>query len=155
MKRAVIVICAFITLSSIGFSCNLVGGNKQSSIKEDSLMGIANAPMIQFEKESVDFGTITEGDSVSHVFKFKNMGKSPLTITDVQVQCGCTVASKPEYPIGVGKEGQITVSFNSEGKLGANKKFVTIYSNANPPQSIIAFAVNVVSAKDQAKSDKQ
>lgn len=148
MKRIFLALTSTVILASINFSCNLVGAKNQESMsKEDSLAAIANAPIIQFDKEVVDFGTLTEGDTVSHVFKFKNVGKSPLTINDVQVQCGCTVASKPDHPVGVGQEDQIVVRFNSQGKAGTNKKFVTIYSNANPPQTVLAFTA-IVNAKD-------
>lgn len=122
--------------------------------KEDSLIAVANAPVIDFEEESFDFGTINEGDSVSHTFKFKNVGKSSLQINDVQVQCGCTVASKPERPVGVGQSDEIVVRFNSKGKAGTNKKFVTVYSNANPPQSILFFTAVVLGEGEMSDKAK-
>lgn len=152
MKKVFLVLTSTIILAGLNFSCNLIDSKGQTSMsKEDSLTAIANAPIMEFEKEVVDFGTLTEGDTVSHVFKFKNVGKSALTITDVQVQCGCTVASKPDHPIGVGQSDQITVRFNSQGKVGTNKKFVTIFSNANPPQTVLSFTA-IVQAKDTAQS---
>ena len=152
MKKVFLVLTSTIILAGLNFSCNLIDSKGQTSMsKEDSLTALANAPIMEFEKEVVDFGTLTEGDTVSHVFKFKNVGKSALTITDVQVQCGCTVASKPDHPIGVGQSDQITVRFNSQGKVGTNKKFVTIFSNANPPQMVLAFTA-IVQAKDAAQA---
>ncbi len=152
MKKVFLVLTSTIILAGLNFSCNLIDSKGQTSMsKEDSLTALANAPIMEFEKEVVDFGTLTEGDTVSHVFKFKNVGKSALTITDVQVQCGCTVASKPDHPIGVGQSDQITVRFNSQGKVGTNKKFVTIFSNANPPQTVLSFTA-IVQAKDTAQS---
>ncbi len=152
MKKVFLVLTSTIILAGLNFSCNLIDSKGQTSMsKEDSLTALANAPIMEFEKEVVDFGTLTEGDTVSHVFKFKNVGKSALTITDVQVQCGCTVASKPDHPIGVGQSDQITVRFNSQGKVGTNKKFVTIFSNANPPQTVLSFTA-IVQSKDTAQS---
>ncbi len=154
MKKVFLALTSTIILAGMNFSCNLIDSKSQTGMsKEDSLAALANAPIMEFDKEVVDFGTLTEGDTVSHVFKFKNVGKSALTITDVQVQCGCTVASKPDHPIGVGQSDQITVRFNSQGKAGTNKKFVTIFSNANPPQTVLAFTA-IVYGKDMPDTAK-
>lgn len=144
MKKYILPAILLVSLASVNFSCNLTGRTKDTSTA-DTLVDKANAPVIQFAEENFDFGTMKEGDVVEHKFKFKNVGKSPLQIQDVQVQCGCTVAKKPEAPIGVGQESEIVVSFNSEHKAGINKKFVTVYSNANPPQSVISFTATVIS----------
>jgi hypothetical protein len=154
MKKLFLALTSSFILAGMNFSCNLIDSKNQTGMsKEDSLAALANAPIMEFDKEVVDFGTLTEGDTVSHVFKFKNVGKSALTINDVQVQCGCTVASKPDHPIGVGQSDQITVRFNSQGKAGTNKKFVTIFSNANPPQTVLAFTA-IVYGKDVLDTTK-
>jgi Protein of unknown function (DUF1573) len=144
MKKVFLAIASTVIIAGLNFSCNLIDSKNQATMsKEDSLAAIENAPILQFDHEVFDFGTLTEGDTVSHEFKFKNVGKSALTITDVQVQCGCTIASKPEYPVGIGQSSKIVVRFNSKGKAGTNKKFVTIYSNANPNQTVLSFTALV------------
>ena len=144
MKKAFLALSSTIILAGINFSCNLIDSkNQQTMSKADSLIALANAPVIKFEQDTFDFGTLAEGDSVQHSFKFTNVGKSALQITDVQVQCGCTVASKPERPVGVGQSDEIIVRFNSKGKAGINKKYVTVYSNANPSQSVLSFSAIV------------
>ena len=154
MKKLFLALTSTFIMAGMNFSCNLIDSKNQTGMsKEDSLAALANAPIMEFDKEVVDFGTLTEGDTVSHVFKFKNVGKSALTITDVQGQCGCTIASKPDHPIGVGQSDQITVRFNSQGKAGTNKKFVTIFSNANPPQTVLAFTA-IVYGKDVSDTTK-
>ncbi|CAH0997569.1 hypothetical protein EMA8858_03703 [Emticicia aquatica] len=154
MKKVFLTLASTIILAGLNFSCNLIDSKNQTSMsKEDSLIAVANAPILEFDEEVFDFGVLTEGDTVQHDFKFKNVGKSALQITDVQVQCGCTVASKPEYPVGVGQSAKISVRFNSTGKVGTNKKFVTIYSNANPTQTVLAFTA-VVHGKDMPDTAK-
>jgi hypothetical protein len=154
MKKVFLALASTVILAGMNFSCNLIGSKSQETMsKEDSLAAIANAPILDFEEEVFDFGTITEGDTVSHTFKFKNVGKSALQISDVQVQCGCTVASKPEQPVGIGQSDQIVVRFNSKGKVGTNKKFVTILSNANPPETVLSFSA-IVEGKDMPDTAK-
>lgn len=155
MKKVFLALASTIILAGLNFSCNLIDSKNQQTAmtKEDSLAVIANAPVMEFEEEVFDFGTLVEGDTVSHEFKFKNVGKSALQITDVQVQCGCTIASKPEYPVGIGQSAKIVVRFNSKGKVGTNKKFVTIYSNANPNQTVLSFTA-LVNGKDMPDTAK-
>ncbi len=92
----------------------------------------ADAPKVQVEKAIYEFGEITQGEKVSYEFKFKNVGKTPLIITNATATCGCTVPEYPSQPIKPGEEGSIKVVFDSTGKLGLQDKVVTVTSNANP-----------------------
>jgi hypothetical protein len=90
-----------------------------------------NGPVMTWAKNTHDFGNIVQGDAVEHTFTFTNTGNEPLIITDVKVSCGCTVPKGwPRDPVMPGGTGQLTVGFNSTGKMGAQTKPVTIISNA-------------------------
>jgi len=65
------------------------------------------------ENGTFDFGTVTEGEIVSHTFSFTNTGSEPLIISDAKG------------------------SFNSKNKKGARNQKVTITANTNPAQSFI------------------
>ncbi|PST81941.1 DUF1573 domain-containing protein [Pedobacter yulinensis] len=96
-----------------------------------------DAPVITWERETFDFGTIKQGEKVQHDFKFKNTGKTPLIISNASASCGCTVPEPPKEPIKPGAEGVIKVVFDSNGKEGMQDKGITITSNANPTMSVI------------------
>lgn len=90
-----------------------------------------NGPVITWDKNTHDFGNIVQGDVVEHTFKFTNTGNEPLIITNVQVSCGCTTPKGwPRDPVMPGGSGELTVAFNSTGKMGAQTKPVIIISNA-------------------------
>lgn len=90
-----------------------------------------NGPVMTWDKSTHDFGNIVQGDVVEHTFKFTNTGTEPLIITNVQVSCGCTTPKGwPRDPVMPGGTGELTVAFNSTGKMGAQTKPVTIISNA-------------------------
>jgi hypothetical protein len=110
-----------------------------------------NGPVIAFEKKTHDFGQIVQGDKVEQVFKFTNTGTEPLIITNVQVTCGCTTPKGwPRDPIQPGGKGEITIAFNSAGKIGRQDKVVTIVSNAaNADEAKISFTTQVVEKKEQ------
>ena len=137
MKKVVI----FVVLMFSGLSfwqCSNMSGSESASGEAQS-----DSAKIEFENPNHDFGEIKEGEVVNTVFKFKNVGSMPLNIISVDVTCGCTVAEKPEKPIGAGKTGEIKVEFNSAGKSGINKKYVTITSNAVNATEVVSFDVIV------------
>ncbi len=88
-----------------------------------------NAPKFEFVQEVIDYGKIPHNSDGTRVFKFKNVGKSPLIITRVGSSCGCTVPSKPKDPIMPGQEGEIKVKY-ATNRVGGFNKTITIYSNA-------------------------
>jgi len=91
--------------------------------------GTEAVAQIKFEQTNHDFGEIAEGTLAKHVFKFTNTGKVPLIIKDARGSCGCTVPDWPREPIGPGKEGEIKVQFNSQGRSGMQTKTVTLTTN--------------------------
>ena len=101
----------------------------------------------EFEEEFYNFGNVTSGEKVSHVFKFKNVGETDLVISDASASCGCTVPEFSKEPIPIGKEGQIKVTFNSEGKQGIQNKTITVLANTQPNAKILKFTCNVVDQK--------
>ena len=92
-------------------------------------------PQITFEEKTFDFGDIQQGDQVEHIFAFENTGNEPLILTNVQTTCGCTVPKWPREPIPPGQKAQITVKFNSSGKIGKVNKVVKVISNSITPIS--------------------
>ena len=90
-----------------------------------------------FQETEFDFGTITEGDKVSHTYTFKNTGNEPLILSNAKGSCGCTVPVWPREPIAPGDSGEVTVEFNSKNKRGQKNQKVTITANTNPPQTFI------------------
>jgi hypothetical protein len=108
-------------------------------------------PVITWDKKTHDFGDIVQGDKVEHTFYFTNTGNEPLIITNVQVSCGCTTPKGwPRDPIPVGGKGELSISFNSAGKMGKQSKPVTIVSNAvNTDGTQITFTTNVLEKKPQ------
>jgi len=96
-----------------------------------------NKPSFKFESEEFNFGTIKQGESVTHEFVFTNTGNEPLLIMKADGSCGCTVPEYPKEPILKNQKGKIKVTFNSAGKVGMQDKTVTIQSNAKTNPKVI------------------
>src|SRR5690554_432585 len=94
---------------------------------QDSKKADPNAPKFEFINGDVhDFGTVPEGPAVEHYFEFKNVGKSPLIISNAQASCGCTTPEWPKEPILPGKKGKLLVRYNTQGRPGPIDKTVWI-----------------------------
>lgn len=107
-----------------------------------------SGPVIIWEKNSYDFGDVTEGEKVSYTFKFTNAGNAALVITNVEVTCGCTTPKGwTRDPIAPGSTGDLTVAFNSTGKLGKQNKVITVTSNSVGTTNQVTIVVNVLAKK--------
>ena len=112
-----------------------------------------NAPVFQFVNDVIDYGTINVNSDGLRVFKFKNIGKSPLIIEKVLSSCGCTVPKKPEAPIMPGEEGQIQVQY-ATNRVGGFSKSITIYSNASEPTKVVRIKGIVVTPESPVETKK-
>ena len=100
-------------------------------------------PIVKLDKEVHDFGTINEGDKVETEFVVTNAGEVDLIISDAKGSCGCTVPKPPKDPIKPGASAPIKVSFDSNGKPGAQEKTVTLTTNTEIGHETFKIKANV------------
>jgi hypothetical protein len=99
---------------------------------------------IVFREYEHSFGKVTEGEKVSHVFKFDNTGTADLVIGSALTTCGCTVPEYDTKPIAPGGSGNLEVVFDTSGKDGMQTKTITVKSNAEKPVVILKITAEVV-----------
>lgn len=124
-------------MKKILYSLLLVLGFTITGMSQESVIPNPdpNAPDMKFESEVIDFGTLDYDANGVREFKFTNVGKSPLTITAVTAECGCTTTTIdgkqgwPSEPILPGKSGVIKIKYDTK-RVGRFEKNVTITSNA-------------------------
>lgn len=105
---------------------------------------------LKFAETEFDFGTITSGEKVEHVYKFTNTGSEPLIISDAKGSCGCTVPEWPKEPIAPGATNEILVRFDSSNKSGAQSKRVTLTTNTEPAQNFLTIKGQVNKVEEPA-----
>jgi len=99
---------------------------------------IDNPTEISFDEMVFDFGKVKDGEEVRHIYKFKNTGDKTLVLLAVNGTCGCTVPEDwPEQPIAPGETGEITVVFDSSGKVGNVRKNIRVEANTNPTLTVL------------------
>ena len=93
-------------------------------------------PEIQFDKTTMDFGTLNIGDVKVDTFTFTNVGKKPLILDNVVSNCDCTVLDWSRKPVMPGKKGTITATYTAKNS-GLINKWVTVISNAETDRVIL------------------
>lgn len=91
--------------------------------------GMSQAQEIEFESQTIDFGTIAKGSDGNRLFIFTNTGSNSLTIDKVTSSCGCTIPKKPSAPIAPGEKGEIQVRYDTN-RMGPFRKTITVSSDA-------------------------
>ncbi len=134
-------------IAGVLFSCGNDGPKKASTdIVSNPITADSSAPkpsddtkgaVITFEKTDHDFGTITQGEQAEYSFKFQNTGTQDLLISSAVASCGCTVPDYPKEPIKPGAFGSIKVKFNSDYRLDAFEKAVTVTANTQPLETLL------------------
>ena len=143
MKKLFFILLAAGALSA----CNNAEKPAENAAADTAATAKADPAILKFNEESFDFGKITEGEKVTHVFKFYNGSTQPLIISNAVASCGCTTPTWPKTPILPGKEGVISVTFNSAGKQGLQDKQITVTANTDPAQTIVHLIGEVLPKK--------
>lgn len=104
---------------------------------------------LTFENKVHDFGMFSEDEgTVTCKFKFTNTGNAPVVIIRVTASCGCTTPEYPCEPIAPGKSGEITVTYDAEGRPGSFQKNVNVYSSGEPAKVMLVIKGAVMEGKE-------
>lgn len=102
-------------------------------IEEDfsklSAAELANAPRIDYNTRTFDFGIIRIGKTVSFTFEIMNRGKKDLFIRSVTPSCGCTTGKPASDRIAPGGKTEMKVTFDAGENVGIQNKIITVISN--------------------------
>ncbi|MCE2743119.1 MAG: DUF1573 domain-containing protein [Fluviicola sp.] len=99
--------------------------------------------VIVFKNEVIERPEVKYDSQDLFIFEFKNTGKTPILIQNVQTSCGCTNAAKPEEPIQPGKKGEITVKYDTK-RVGQFTKTITVTTNVQTEPIILTIKGTVL-----------
>ena len=97
-------------------------------------------------------------------FTVTNVSTTPITIRDVSLSCGCSVATMPTKPwtLKPGEHGQVTVTTDVRGKRGSLLKTAIVYASSGT--RVLTYQVDIQEAstpeervrnQSLAKTDRQ
>ncbi len=131
------VICLFLGIASFAQTSDTVKAGAAAAVPTEG-------SVLAFAEKSHDFGDIRQGEKVSYTFAFTNTGNKPLIISNVATTCGCTVSKWTKEPVAPGQLGEVSATFDSTGKLNAQRKVITVYSNAANGIQTVSLVTNVL-----------
>lgn len=100
-------------------------------------------PLIIFDTLDHDFGTIIEGEMVVCYFEYVNGGQSDLILKSVEASCGCTSPDWSREPLRPGGKAYLKIVFDATGRSGAQRKIVTVSSNASNSVVYLTLKANI------------
>ena len=140
MKKIILLTAlAFVGLTANAQSAKTTVKKSTAKIESTKMDG----PGMVFESEVIDYGTIQKNAEGKREFVFVNNGNKPVTISNAQGSCGCTVPTKPEGPTAAGAKGVIGVKYDTS-RLGSFTKTITITSDASETPKVLTIKGNVV-----------
>jgi len=131
MKKAILLSFAMFAMTAVGVAQN------DTNTTEAETVATENGAKIEFETETIDYGTIENNSDGNREFTFTNTGNTPLVITNAKGSCGCTVPTWPKEAIAPGESAVIGVRY-ATNRTGSFSKSITLTSNAiNAPKKVI------------------
>jgi hypothetical protein len=85
-----------------------------------------------------DFGRLSQGSQVSHVYTVTNVSDQPLSIERVQSSCGCTAALVAENKLAPGQSSAVEVRFTSGKLIGPFHKTVRVHTR---PEGVLVLSL--------------
>jgi hypothetical protein len=106
-----------------------------------------------FPEPSWDFGYVPQKSEVSHTFYLHNRGSVPLSVKEVDFECACASAFKPEEPVAPGDSGAIATTFRSGRYRGHVRKSAKVETD-DPMRPIqrLRFQAEVIRENQRAGS---
>lgn len=95
----------------------------------------AAPPRLALAKSSFEFGQITEGEMPTATFAIKNTGKSPLLMRKLSAACSCITVTGFKS-LAPGESAEVTLQFNSRGRIGEFDKDAVLITNDPAEPSI-------------------
>ena len=103
-----------------------------------------NSQSIVFDSTVHDFGTIQEGEIVTALFPFENVGDKAVEILRVLPSCNCTAVLASSKSVSPGATGEIKVTLDSLGRLGRQRHTVRVMTTAKLQSKVSLSLLGVV-----------
>ena len=140
-------------LIEVDGSTQLLSPNEFSKIWNGTVLVIskplqtttAEQPDVQIDEVLHDFGYAQHQQTITHKFKFKNVGSQPLVIHDVESSCACTAVLLSEKTVLPGEMAEIEAKFETQYYRGRRTATVKVHTN-DTDTPVIYFTITGVIA---------
>jgi hypothetical protein len=107
-----------------------------------------------FEERVYNFGTIREKEGkISHTFYFRNTGKKPVTIGDINTGCSCIGKKMNNEPVKPGERSALSITFDPSYKSGFFSKEIFIFSENGKQYNHVWVEGNIIAAEHPVEEE--
>lgn len=108
--------------------------------------------VVEVDNQTFDFGTVKEEvGKITHVFNFKNISVTPLSLKSVKASCGCTTPEWSKEPVAPNEVANIKVTYTTTGRPTAFYKSVTVvFTDGTADYTEVVFIKGTVTPKATA-----
>jgi hypothetical protein len=112
------------------FTSTLNAAEPEVSLSKSATIADASAgtPIIRFETNFFDFGKTSASETLSGVFKFKNVGDGILKVAPPEPSCDCTDSKVTPATLAPGESGEIIYTIRLDHPL-TGQRFIRVHSN--------------------------
>jgi|SRR5690625_1484251 len=147
LMLAAVAMIAFASCKDEGKASQKMADNPvetaQVSSEQDAQNTADKFPVLTFDENPYDFGTVKNGEMLEHEFTFTNTGDAPLKVLKANPSCGCTVPEWSKDPIAPGEKGSLKVKFDARGRSGKQHKNVRLTTNTEKGNEVLSFSATI------------
>ncbi len=115
----------------------------QKNIKPKTPVKIEKGALF-FEKTFISLGSVKDQEEpIKITYKFQNIGKGKVTISDVQGDCSCSKPKWDNKPIAFNQKGEIDIYFFPKNLSGSETKSITVFTDGEPNVYYLKFTAYV------------
>lgn len=131
----------FTTALVILFTTQVCTAQKNSKTKPSA---VNEKGALFFESTLIGLGSIPDKEEpIKLVYKYRNIGKGKITITNIKPDCGCSKPKWDSKPIAFDQKGEIEVYFFPKQLSGNQTKTITIFTDGEPNVYYLKFSAFV------------
>lgn len=128
------------TLAAFVLILNITTVLAQKNIKTKTPVKIEKGALF-FEQTFISLGTVQDKqEPVKIVFKFQNIGKGKVTISDVKGDCGCSQPQWDKKPVAFNQKGEVIIYFFPKQLSGNQTKTITVFTDGEPNVYYLKFS---------------
>ena len=98
-------------------------------ISKPSQTATTEKPNVHTEELLYDFGFAQHQQTITHIFKLKNVGKQPIEILDVGSSCKCTAVLLSQTTVLPNQTAEIEARFDTQYRRGRQTATVKVRTN--------------------------
>src|SRR3989304_673125 len=122
---ATIGIAVGVTTASLRVAMNPWDGNPPYTLPAPA----QERSNLDFDSSVFDFGSLDTQTKASHVFRIRNAGTATLKISKGETSCKCVVGDLDRTEIPPGETADITITLETNQRLGQFRETATFFSN--------------------------